>query len=56
MKWYVLTLFLVVGFVWSASAQQQVDPNLVGNWPAIPAEPSSLVITKSAALAFRKPR
>jgi hypothetical protein len=29
MKWYVLTLLLLVGFVWSASAQQ-VDPRLVG--------------------------
>jgi hypothetical protein len=31
MKWYVLTLFLLVGFVWSASAQQ-TDPSLVGDW------------------------
>jgi hypothetical protein len=31
MKGYVLTLFFVVGFVWSASAQQP-DPKLVGTW------------------------
>ena len=31
MKWHVLTLFLLVGFVWSASAQQ-VDSRMVGDW------------------------
>ena len=33
MKGYVLTLCLLVGVVWSASAQQEpMNPNLVGIW------------------------
>ena len=31
MKWYAVMLFLLVGFVWSVSAQQ-MDPKLVGTW------------------------
>src|SRR5215831_7661087 len=54
MKWYVLTLFLVVGFVWSASAQQQVDPNLVGNWRTYdgPCRPCVLSIQKDGTVKF----
>jgi hypothetical protein len=45
----LLTLFLVVGFMWSASAQQQVDPKLVGNWQTYdgPCRPCVLSIQKS---------
>ena len=54
MKWYVLTLFLVVGFMRSASAQQQVDPNLVGNWRTYdgPCRPCVLSIQKDGTVKF----
>ena len=54
MKWYVLTLFLVVGFVWSASAQQPVDPKLIGNWQTYdgPCRPCVLSIQKDGTVKF----
>jgi hypothetical protein len=53
MKWYVLTLFLLVGFVWSASAQQ-VDPKLVGDWRTYdgPCRPCVLTIQKNGTVKF----
>src|SRR5215510_7096970 len=49
----LLTLFLVVGFVWSASAQQ-VDPKLVGNWRTYdgPCRPCVLSIQKNGTVKF----
>jgi len=51
MKWYVLTFFLLVGFVWNASAQpaqpaQPIDPKLVGEWETTdgPCDPCTLSI------------
>jgi hypothetical protein len=54
MKWYVLTLFLVVGFVWSVSAQQPVDPKLVGAWQTHdgPCNPCTLTIPESGQASF----
>ena len=53
MKWYVLTLFLLMGFVWSASAQQ-VDPQLVGDWRTYdgPCRPCVLTIQKNGTVKF----
>src|SRR5262245_23943780 len=53
MKGYVLALFLLVGFVWSASAQQ-VDPQLVGNWRTYdgPCRPCVLTIQKNGTVKF----
>jgi hypothetical protein len=53
MKWYVLTLFLLVGFVWSASAQQ-VDPKLVGDWQTTdgPCKPCTLSIQENGRVTF----
>jgi hypothetical protein len=45
MQGYVLTLCLLVGMVWSASAQQ-MDPKLVGTWESYdgPCNPCTLTI------------
>jgi hypothetical protein len=53
MQWYVLALFLLVGFVWSASAQQ-VDPELVGDWETHdgPCRPCVLSIQGNGAVQF----
>jgi hypothetical protein len=53
MKWYVLTLFLLVGFVWSASAQQ-VDSGLVGDWETTdgPCHPCVLSIQGNGGVKF----
>jgi len=53
MKWYVLTLFLVVGFVGSASAQQ-MDPKLAGTWESYdgPCTPCTLTIQANGQLTF----
>ena len=54
MKWYVFTLFLLVGLVRSASAQQQVDPRLVGDWRTYdgPCRPCVLSIQKNGTVKF----
>ena len=57
MKWYVLMLlFLLVGFVWQANAQQaqQVDSNLVGTWESTdtPCNPCVLTIASDGAMTF----
>ena len=56
MKWYVLALCLLVGFVWSANAQQaqQVDPKLVGTWVTDdgPCSPCTLTIDANGAVGF----
>ena len=54
MKWYVLTLFLLVGFVWSANAQQAMDPDLVGTWESHdgPCAPCTLTIDAKGAVSF----
>src|SRR5262245_52343018 len=53
MKWYVLTLFLLVGLVCSASAQQS-DPALVGDWETTdgPCRPCILRIQPNGTLKF----
>jgi hypothetical protein len=53
MKWYVLVLFLVVGFVCSVSAQQ-VDPKLVGSWESTdePCRPCTLTIDANGKITF----
>jgi hypothetical protein len=53
MKWYVLTLFLVVGLVGSVSAQQ-IDPNLVGVWETHdgPCSPCTLTIQEGGKVSF----
>jgi len=53
MKWYVFTLFLLVGFVRGASAQQ-VDPKLVGDWRTYdgPCRPCVLSIQKNGTVTF----
>lgn len=54
MKWYVLTLFLLVGFVWGASAQQ-VDSGLVGEWETTDGtrcRPCMLIIPASGPVKF----
>ncbi len=45
MKWYVLTLFILVGFVWNASAGQ-IDSKLSGAWMTTdgPCSPCTLTI------------
>ena len=56
MKWYVLTLFLVVGLVLSASAQQaqQMDPKLVGTWESndLSCNPCTLTIQENGQVSF----
>ena len=57
MKWSVLTLFLLVGFVWSANAQQsaqQMDPKLVGTWETHdgPCSPCMLTIQANGTVSF----
>ena len=53
MKWYVFTLFFVVSFAWSASAQQ-VDPGLVGDWETTdgPCSPCILSIQANGTVNF----
>ena len=53
MKWYVFILFLLVGFVWSVSAQQ-MDPKLVGTWVSYDAgcNPCTLTIEPNGQLTF----
>ena len=53
MKWYVLTLSLVLGLVWSVSAQQ-MDPKLVGTWETHdgPCSPCTLTIEANGTLGF----
>jgi hypothetical protein len=53
MKWYVLALFLLVGVVWSAHAQQ-VDSKLVGTWVTDdgPCSPCTLTIDANGAVGF----
>ena len=53
MKWYVFMLCLLVGFVWSASAQQ-VDPKLVGDWETTdgPCKPCTLTIQANGTVTF----
>jgi hypothetical protein len=53
MKGYVLTLFLLVGFVWSVSAQQ-MDPKLAGTWESTdgPCTPCTLTIQTNGQLTF----
>jgi hypothetical protein len=53
MKWYVLTLCLLVGFVWSANAQQ-IDDKLVGTWVTDdgPCSPCTLTIQANGAVSF----
>jgi hypothetical protein len=53
MKWYVLALCLLVGFVWSAHAQQ-VDSKLVGTWITDdgPCSPCTLTIQQNGAVSF----
>jgi hypothetical protein len=56
MKWYVLALFLLVGFVWSANAQpaEPVDSQLVGTWETHdgPCAPCTLTIGANSAVSF----
>jgi sporulation protein YlmC with PRC-barrel domain len=54
MKWYALMLFLLVGFVWSASAQQ-IDSNLVGEYVTTDnsrCKPCTLSIPASGPVKF----
>ena len=53
MKGYVLTLFLLVGFVGSVSAQQ-MDPKLAGTWETTdgPCTPCTLTIQANGQLTF----
>ena len=53
MKWYGLMLFLLMGLVCSASAQQ-VDPKLVGDWRTYdgPCRPCVLTIQKNGTVKF----
>jgi hypothetical protein len=53
MKWYLLTLFLLVGLVWSASAQK-ADPRLVGEWETTdgPCKPCTLTIQENGGVKF----
>ena len=53
MKWYVLTLFLLVGFVCSVSAQE-MDARLVGEWETHdgPCSPCILTIPASGKVTF----
>src|SRR5262245_60098205 len=56
MKWYVLTLLLVVGLVLSASAQQaqEMDPKLAGTWESYdgPCSPCTLTIQPNGQFTF----
>jgi hypothetical protein len=56
MKWYVFMLFLLVGFVWSVSAQQaqQMDPKLAGTWESHDAgcNPCTLTIQPNGQFTF----
>jgi hypothetical protein len=55
MKGYVLTLCLLVGVVWSASAQQEpVDPKLTGTWETHdgPCSPCILTIKEGGSMTF----
>jgi hypothetical protein len=55
MKGYVLTLCLLVGVVWSASAQQgPMDPKLVGIWESYdgPCSPCMLTIKEGGSVSF----
>jgi len=55
MKWYVFMLFLLVGFVWSVSAQQeQMDPKLAGTWVSYdgPCSPCTLTIQANGQFTF----
>ena len=54
MKWYVLPLCLLVDLVCSASAQQKVDPGLVGDWETTdgPCRPCTLTIQENGAVKF----
>jgi hypothetical protein len=53
MKWYAAMLFLLVGFVWSVSAQE-IDPKLVGTWETHdgPCEPCTLTIQANGSVSF----
>ena len=53
MKWSVLALCLLVGFVWSANAQQ-VDSNLVGTWVTDDGvcSPCTLTIQENGSVSF----
>ena len=53
MKWYVLTLFLLVGLVCSVSAQE-MDARLVGAWETYdgPCSPCILTIPASGKVTF----
>jgi hypothetical protein len=53
MKWYAVMLFLLVGFVWSVSAQQ-MDPKLAGTWESTdgPCTPCTLTIQANGQLTF----
>jgi hypothetical protein len=53
MKWYVAMLFLLVGLVWSVSAQQ-IDPKLVGTWETHdgPCSPCMLTIQPDGKVSF----
>jgi hypothetical protein len=53
MKWYVLTLFLLVGFVWSVSAQQ-IDSKLNGTWESTDGtcRPCTLSIQEGGKVSF----
>jgi hypothetical protein len=55
MKGYVLTLCLLVGVVWSASAQKDpMDPKLVGTWETYdgPCSPCMLTIKDGGNVSF----
>ena len=53
MKGYVFLLVLLVGLVWSVSAQQ-MDPNLAGTWETTdgPCLPCTLTIQANGQLTF----
>jgi hypothetical protein len=53
MKWYAVMLFLLVGFVWSVSAQE-MDPKLVGTWETHdgPCPPCTLTIQANGQVSF----
>ena len=53
MKWYAVMLFLLVGFVWSVSAQE-MDPKLVGSWETHdgPCSPCMLTIPANGQVSF----
>jgi hypothetical protein len=55
MKGYALTLCLLVGVVWGASAQpQSIDPKLVGTWETHdgPCSPCILTIKEGGSVTF----